>query len=72
MTVSEFKKALTTHRFILARHNLGFQVGLNSKILGILSKKKVKGSVQTNYVSFTPCSFMEYISKKTSFISSKP
>lgn len=68
LTIGELIKALQRNRFILARFIDGDLVGINSGVLKILCKKPFDTNQQTNYTSFKPCSFIEYINYKTPFL----
>jgi hypothetical protein len=68
MTTKQLKSALRKHPFILARHESGLQIGINSKVLNMAAKRHNNDNEETWYQSFNPCSFMEYISHKTPFV----
>ena len=73
MTVSQVERALKKHRFIMLRdrHTLK-QIAVNSKLfetnIGRLRRGRIHGNRLTDWMSYRPCSFQEYISYKTPFI----
>ena len=69
MTVSEVCDACKKHKYVLFRFPSGNQMGVNSKIVEIAMKNRDYNSFGlTDYIGFTPCSYMEYISKKHAII----
>lgn len=70
MTVAQVKKALSKNDYCIFRRVEGVKVGVNCKILNI-TKELTENRKQTNVIGFYPCSFQEYISHKTPFLTSK-
>jgi len=67
LTILQIKKAMSQYDFILFRHKNYSLCGVNSKLLKFLIKKHHSDSSSTNYISFIPCNFNEYITHKTPF-----
>jgi hypothetical protein len=67
MMVSQIKKACEENRFIVLRHASGFLMGVNCRV-ATLKKLEDKVDLETDYMSFYPASFHEYISLKAPFI----
>ena len=69
MTVKSLKEACKKHPYILLRFASGYQMGINSKIAHIALKLNGYDDNQlTDFVSFLPCSFYDYISHKAPFM----
>jgi len=64
MTVSQLKKAMKAHRFIIVRYHDGDTRAINSRVANIATGNN---STETNVHSFRPCCFQEYISRKLPF-----
>jgi len=59
------------YQYIIVRFSDGDIVGVNCKLINIKRFENHKNSNQkTGIISFYPCSFMEYISKKSGFVKS--
>lgn len=73
LTAQQLYEACMIHRFLILRRSKDNSViAVNCKIarFSILSKfKSVKQ--QTKFISYHPCGFMEYITKKVPFIKKK-
>jgi hypothetical protein len=72
LTVNQLLKACEKHSFILAReYKTNIVHGINC---GVINLEKVehstlnRGCEETNYISFKPCDFHEYISNKIAFL----
>lgn len=68
MKVEELKKACDDNKYIIVRTYGGQTHAFNCKAADIAMKKAAGPKMETNYISFSPCSFQEYISKKIPFI----
>lgn len=69
MTVLQLKKACKEHKYLLLRFTSGYQMAINTKCAKIaLKRKEYLESEETDVVSFTPCDFQTYISKKHGFL----
>jgi len=69
MTVKNLNEACKKHPYILARLASGYQMGINSKITPIALRLNSYDEHQlTDFVSFLPCSFYDYISHKAPFM----
>lgn len=69
MTVGMCRRACKEHRFLLFRDIYGGQFGVNSMVItATRANRKHHGNKKTEWVSFQPCNFHEYISKKMPFI----
>lgn len=65
MTVKQLRIACEQNRFILARFNDNYQMGINCLMAPIaLRRQKYRDNARTDYVSYTPCDFQTYISRK--------
>jgi hypothetical protein len=67
MTVYEIMDALKENKFIALRHRSGYVMGVNSRVLN-LTKAKNALNLESNYISYYPIGFQEYISVKAAFI----
>lgn len=67
LTIGQLERAMQANPYIVIRMASGFSHAANSGILKILSKKNYSKLQYTSYVSWYPCSFHEYISKKVPF-----
>lgn len=64
LTVAQLRHACEKHRFLLLRQSDGV-MAVNSKIAPIaLKRKRYNDNDETNIVSYHPCGFQEYISRK--------
>ena len=69
LTVKQLYKACLNNSYLLVRFPSGRQMGINTKIADLIFKKKnYKYNKKTDFVSYLPCSFNEYISKKHVFM----
>lgn len=70
MTRKQLKKALIQNRYILARlRSDNSQQGLNSQVSKIKAALRFPiDNTETVYISYEPCSFMDYISFKIPFL----
>jgi len=68
LTVKQLREICSQHRYILARFDSGYQMGINCRIKPIAERlRPFPDDHETEFVSVTPCSFNEYISKKHPF-----
>jgi hypothetical protein len=69
LTVKKLHQICSQNKYILLRERGGILVGVNCKVSPI-GFKKFKGNINvpTNFVSYFPCSFHEYISNKIPFL----
>lgn len=70
MTGKEVLAMIAKHKYVLLRHNNGWKAGVNCKAMLFpenIKKIRAKLDKPTNYQSFTPCSFNEYITHKIPF-----
>jgi hypothetical protein len=69
LTVKDLIKICSQNKYVLLRERGGSLVGVNCKVSPI-GFKKFKGNIniETNFVSYLPCSLNEYISNKIPFI----
>jgi hypothetical protein len=67
MMVSQIQKACEENRFIVLRSRSGFTMGVNCRVKNL---KRFKDAIdlETDYISFYPVGFQEYISLKAPFI----
>lgn len=70
LTVGQLLNAAEKHDYLLCRFPSGYQIGINSKVAKIAAKTGACDnlSLETEFVSYKPCSFMEYINHKHAFI----
>lgn len=69
LTVKEVKEACQSNRFVIVNYISGAVGGVNCAVLPkALKKREYKESKHTKVVSIQPCTFMEYISYKSSFV----
>jgi len=72
MTRKQLYDVCIKHEYILVRDPISLKThAINCKVakLGGLKEKVIRcPDAETNYSSFIPCNFMEYISNKTAFI----
>lgn len=70
MTVKELLNATQLHPYLLCRLWTGKLMGINSKVAKIAEKKGKcdKPNNETEFTSYIPCSFMEYLNYKHTFI----
>lgn len=72
LTAKLVHEILSTNKYVILRHWTGKEIGVNAGIIntkkGSLNFTKSKMHWRTKYISFRPCSFQEYISKKGYFI----
>jgi len=71
LTRQQLQNASLIHKYMILRYRNGSCIAINSKVTR--TKKPVEKLAKnphkrTNFISFKPCSFMEYISLKTPFI----
>lgn len=67
LTMTEIRKACENNKFLQLRYNDNTVVGINCRIMG-LSKIKHKDTFITDFVSFYPINFNQYLSIKVPFI----
>lgn len=69
LTSAQLFNACKNNRFILVRHYSDYRVhAINCGIYKFKRFTKHKrDQTETNYISFIPCNFMEYISNKVPF-----
>lgn len=71
MTIKQVKEAMNNFKFIMLRDKSGEYQAINTKILKCkkieIALSKLNENKRSKFVSFKPCSFHEYISKKTTF-----
>lgn len=68
MTVSQVRKAARQYRFLILRTDTNKVLGVNAKSIFTKKNNEWHGNAKTDFVSFKPCSFNEYITKKVGFI----
>jgi hypothetical protein len=72
ITISQIKKALDSFDFIILRERNGFRFGINCRIIKLKTVQNIllskHGNKKTRFISFTPCSFQEYINYKAPFV----
>jgi hypothetical protein len=68
LTFKQLDEACKKHAYLILRFGSGHQMGVNTKV-SKLSKKKYgfKENHISDFVSFRPCSFIEYIQYKHPF-----
>jgi hypothetical protein len=66
MTSAQLEIILSSNPFVMLRHYKGYTMAVNSKVSSIAKRGRV--DIETDFVSYRPCNFMEYISNKTPFI----
>jgi hypothetical protein len=67
LTILQLKKAMKQYDFILLRYRDNSLCGVNCKMLKFLIKKPHSDNSFTNYISFIPCNFNQYITNKIPF-----
>ncbi len=67
MNRNQIRKACEKNKYLLLRLYSGYQMGINCKVIDFQIKKN-HGNQETDYISYRPCGFMEYISNKHPFI----
>ncbi len=73
LTAKQLTAACEKNDFIIVRHIDGYTSALNCKISSLRRFDMVRlGDGFTKYIGWKRCSFQEYISLKTPFISSNP
>ena len=67
MTIQNVLNACLKNKYILLRFRDGTQFGVNTKIVNSAMKKNPKMEKESQFISFVPCSFHQYISNKQPF-----
>lgn len=69
ITAGKLYKACIENKFLILRYSHdNSTIAVNCKIIMLKKFDKFKNNTtQTQFISYQPCSFMEYISKKTRF-----
>lgn len=68
LTTNQLVKACEENRFLLLRDNVGVY-GFNAAVAKLKRvAERRKADLETNYVSYRPCTFMEYLNYKIPFI----
>ena len=68
LTRKQLYQICQKNKYILVKFTPNIIVGINCKIGLIASKKYCINDTETNYSSWQPCNFMEYITHKTPFL----
>ena len=69
LTAHQLTEAAKKHDYIVVRHWSGVKVGVNCRFVLTKSMQyKARNNPETRFMSYYPCSFMEYISLKEPFI----
>ena len=69
LSVGMLKKACEQNNFLVVRFYDGYTMAINCKAHTIAIRRKPREDNQlTSIVGYYPCSFSEYISRKTPFI----
>ena len=69
MTFEQLQKALENNNYILLRTHWGLVLAVNCKAKRLMiNRYKFNPKTKSSFISFTPCSFSEYISNKTPFL----
>lgn len=68
MRVDQIRSAAKQHPYILLRTYAGRQFAINSCVVIMGKNKTHDASNGTDIISFRPCTFHEYISKKIPFV----
>ena len=69
LTKAQLKAIFKKHEYVLLRDMQGEQFGINTKCMNLaLRRSTLKDNDETQYLSFRPVSFIEYINYKIPFI----
>ena len=71
LRVYQIHNACQLYKYLILRYPNGDCIAINCKVAKTkkpLKRFNKKPNGKTNFVSFCPCSFMEYISLKTPFL----
>jgi len=73
ISAQKLYEACMNHRFLILRYSSdNLVIAVNCKIARLTVLSKFKNINQpTKFISYSPCGFMEYITKKAPFIVSK-
>lgn len=73
LTVGQLREACSANPYILVRFYDGDLMGINSKVVPIINKRrKYEDGQSTQFIGFIPCDFNTYITHKRPYQSSNP
>jgi hypothetical protein len=68
LTLGKLRKVCQEHKYLIVREKGGFTMAVNTGIANLRASKQLPDSAKSNYISYFPCDFQEYISNKVPFI----